>query len=61
MTPNLIEPITLLSNRYSLYMLPKSLLIDVGNNMDTLETAENAIEPFAEILVDVLKFNKSEE
>ena len=61
MTPNLIEPITLLSNRYSLYMLPKSLLIDVGNNMDTLETAENALEPFSEILVDVLKFNKSEE
>lgn len=61
MTPNLIEPITLLSNRYSLYMLPKSLLIDVGNNMDTLETVENALEPFSEILVDVLKFNKSEE
>ena len=58
MTPNLIEPITLLSNRYSLYMLPKSLMIDVGNNMDTLEIAENAIEPFSEILADVLKLDK---
>ena len=61
MTPNLIEPITLLSNRYSLYMLPKSLMIDVGNNMDTLETAENAIESFSEILADVLKLDKLDE
>lgn len=61
MTPNLIEPITLLSNRYSLYMLPKSLMIDVGNNMDTLEIAENAIEPFSEILADVLKLDKLDE
>ena len=60
MTPDLIEPITLLSNRYNLYMLPKSLMIDVGNNMDTLETAENALEPFSEILADVVKFNKLE-
>ena len=39
-------------------MLPKSLMIDVGNNMDTLEIAENAIEPFSEILADVLKLDK---
>ena len=57
MTPNLIAPITLLSNRYSLYMLPKSLMIDVGNNMDTIVAAENAIEPFSDVLANILKLN----
>lgn len=53
--PDLIKPITLSKFRYSLHMLPKSLLIDVGNNMDTVKAAKNAMEPFSEILADVLR------
>ena len=55
---DLIKPITLSKFRYSLHMLPKFLLIDVGNNMDTVEAAKNAMEPFSEILADVLKFER---
>lgn len=55
---DLIKPITLSKFRYSLHMLPKSLLIDVGNNMDTVEAAKNAMEPFAEILAEVLNLEE---
>ena len=58
MRPDLIKSITLSKYRYSLHMLPKSLLIDVGNNMDTVEAAKNAMEPFSEILADVLKLEE---
>lgn len=55
---SLIAPITLAKFRYSLHMLPKSLLIDVGNSMDTVEAAKNAMQPFSEILADVLDLKK---
>ena len=55
---DLIKPITLSKFRYSLHMLPKSLLIDVGNNMDTVEAAKNAMKPFSEILADVLNLEE---
>lgn len=41
--------------RYSLHMLPKSMLVEVGANTNTLEEAINAMEPLAEIIVKVLQ------
>ncbi|WP_058486899.1 stage II sporulation protein P [Defluviitalea phaphyphila] len=40
--------------RYSLHMLPKSLLVEVGANTNTFEEAKNAMEPLAKILAEVL-------
>ncbi|MDD5945783.1 MAG: stage II sporulation protein P [Clostridia bacterium] len=40
--------------RYSLNMLPKSLLVEVGAQNNTKEEAMNAMEPLAEILVSVI-------
>lgn len=57
--PGLIKSITLSKFRYSLHMVPKSLLIDVGNNMDTVEAAKNAMKPFSEMLADVLSLERS--
>lgn len=56
--PDLIDSIIIQKYRYSLHMLPKSLMIDVGNNMDTIEAAKNALQPFSEILAEVLKLEK---
>lgn len=60
--PNLIKPITLSKFRYSLHMLPKSLLIDVGNNMDTVKAAKNAthniVDEKLEILASHFQLNK---
>jgi len=41
--------------RYSLHLRPKSLLIEVGANTNTVEEAKNAMYPLAEILYDVVK------
>lgn len=43
--------------RYSLNMLPKSLLVEVGAQNNTKEEAQNAMEPLAKILVTVLNKN----
>lgn len=43
--------------RYSLNMLPKSLLVEVGAQTNTKEEALNAMEPLAEILVSVINKN----
>jgi stage II sporulation protein P len=40
--------------RYSLHMLPKSLLVEVGSDANTIEEAYNAMYPLAEILADVV-------
>ncbi len=40
--------------RYSLHLLPKSLLVEVGADTSTVEEAKNAMKPLAEILVSVL-------
>ncbi|NLK98550.1 MAG: stage II sporulation protein P, partial [Epulopiscium sp.] len=39
----------------SLHMLPKSLLVEVGANTNTVEEARNAMAPLAKILCEVLK------
>ncbi|NLK37696.1 MAG: stage II sporulation protein P [Epulopiscium sp.] len=41
--------------RYSLHMKPRSLLIEVGSQMNTKEEAWNAMEPLAEALAEILK------
>lgn len=43
--------------RYSLNMLPKSLLVEVGAQTNTKDEAMNAMEPLAEILVNVINKN----
>ena len=40
--------------RYSLHFKPKSMLIEVGANTNTVEEAMNAMKPLAEVLVKVL-------
>lgn len=41
--------------RYNLHFRPRSLLLEVGAQTNTLEEAMNAMEPFAEILDKLLK------
>lgn len=41
--------------RYNLHLRPKSLLIELGTEMNTVASARNAMEPFAEILDEVLQ------
>ena len=40
--------------RYSLHMLGKSMLVEVGSHANTVEESYNAMQPFAEILVQTL-------
>ncbi len=40
--------------RYSLHMRPKSLLVEVGAQTNTMEEARNAIEPLSKILTSVI-------
>jgi len=48
--PGLMRKIYLNAYRYSLHMLPKSMLIEVGAQTNTKEEAWNALEPLADIL-----------
>ncbi len=41
--------------RYSLHMKPRSLLIEVGSQMNTKEEAWNSMEPLAQALAEILK------
>jgi stage II sporulation protein P len=43
--------------RYNLHVRPKSLLIELGTYKNTLQSAKNAMEPFAKILDEVLQGN----
>ena len=43
--------------RYNLDLRPKSILIELGTHKNTLKSARNAMEPFAEILDAVLQGN----
>ncbi len=53
--PSLARKIYIKEYRYSLHMLPKSLLIEVGAQTNTVQEAKNAMEPLAKVLVEVLK------
>lgn len=52
--PGLSRKIYLKGYRYNLHFKPKSLLVEVGAQTNTLAEAMNAMEPFAEILDSVL-------
>lgn len=52
--PGFMRPLYLSSWRYSTYMLPRSMLLEVGAQTNTLEEAKAAMEPFARVLMAVL-------
>lgn len=53
--PDFLRSIYVKGYRYNLHMRPKSLLLEVGAQTNTLQEAKNAMEPFAEILDKLLK------
>lgn len=57
--PGLMRKIYLKGYRYNLHLKPKSMLIEVGAQTNTLEEAKNAMEPLANILALVLTENDS--
>ncbi len=52
--PNFTRKIYIRPYRYSLHMLPKSLLIEVGSDTNTYQEAINAMGPLAKVLVEVI-------
>ena len=52
--PGFTRKIYINAYRYSLHMLPKSMLVEVGAQTNTKEEALNAMEPLADILASVL-------
>ena len=53
--PDFIRSIYVKGYRYNLHLRPRSLLLEVGAQTNTVEEARNAMEPFAEILDKLLK------
>lgn len=53
--PNFATPIYLKGYRYNLHLAKRSLLIELGNQNNTLQEAKNAMEPLADILNQVLE------
>ncbi len=54
MYPNFARKIYLHAYRYSLFMKPKSILVEVGSQTNTVEECMNAMEPLADILAKTL-------
>jgi len=52
--PGLMRRIYIKPYRYSLFLEPKSLLVEVGANTNTVAEAKNAMWPLAQILTSVL-------
>lgn len=52
--PDFARRIYLKGYRYNMHLCPKSLLIEVGAQTNTIEEAKNAMEPLADILAKVL-------
>lgn len=52
--PEFMRPLYLSSWRYSTYMAPLSMLLEVGAQTNTLEEAKAAMVPFAKVLMLVL-------
>jgi len=52
--PGLNRRILLKEFRYSTHMRPKSLLVEVGNQNNTLQEAKNAMDLFARVLAQVV-------
>lgn len=55
--PNLTRKIYLKGYRYNLHLMPRSTLIELGAQTNTLQEAKNAMEPLADIIDKVLKGN----
>ena len=53
--PGLTRKIYLKGYRYNLHLMPKTLLVEVGAQNNTLEEEKNAMEPLAHMLSMVLK------
>ena len=58
--PGLMRKIYLKGYRYNLHLKPKSMLVEVGAQTNTLEEAKNAMEPLADILALILLDNSKE-
>ena len=52
--PGLMRKLYIKPYRYSLHFMPKSILVEVGANTNTVAEARNAMWPLAQILVSVL-------
>lgn len=55
--PEYTRCIYLKGYRYNLHLKPRSLLLEVGAQTNTVEEAKNAMEPFADLLCKVLSGN----
>ena len=53
--PGLARPIYLKGYRYNMHVKPKSLLIEVGAQTNTLQEAKNAMVPLADVLHRVIQ------
>ena len=49
------KPIYLKGYRYNLHLKERALLIELGNENNTVEEAMNAAAPLAKVIEDVLK------
>ena len=56
--PGLTRKIYLKAYRYNMHLCPKSMLVEVGAQTNTLEEAMNAMEPLADIIDKVIKKDK---
>ncbi|BCN31732.1 stage II sporulation protein P [Anaeromicropila herbilytica] len=59
--PNFAKKIYLKPLRFNLHFKPKSLLIELGTNNNTVEEAKNAMEPLAKVLYQVLTGEDNED
>jgi len=55
MYPGLMRKILIKPYRYSLFMKPKSLLVEVGAQNNTVEEVKNAMEPLSDTIAKVIK------
>lgn len=57
--PDFTKPIYLKSYRYNLHVRERSMLIELGNENNTLQEAKNAMPPLADVLNQVLSKDSS--
>lgn len=57
--PDFAKPIYLKNYRYNLHLKERALLIELGNENNTLQEAKNAMEPLAKVLHQVLSGESS--
>lgn len=58
MYPGLFNKIFLREYRYNLHFRPKSLLVELGTEKNTVQAAKNALGPFAVVLDSILRGEK---